>query len=265
MKQIHSVAELKAMARENMLGKYGTAIALAFVMEGIAFVIALACEFMIDTRTVFGIIVMYVIQFILTLVMYIFSVGTSRFYLNICQSRPFNISDLFYGFRHNPDKAILTGLAVFLLGLVCFLPFIGCIIAYIFLKSKGLILAVTLTLILGIVAFVYFMLTYSFALVLIADGRSDLSVIGLLQESRRLMTGNRLRYFYMMVSFLGWLLLGLLTCGIAYLWITPYVNCTSTLFYLDVSGGLPFDRPDVVDVTAKDMQNTDYPDSDYRY
>lgn len=240
MKQTHSVAELKAMARENMLGKYGTAIALSIIMEAISFAVSLACEFMIDTNTIFGRIVLYIIQFILLLVMYIFSVGTCRFYMNICRNRQFRISDLFYGFQHNPDKAIVTGFLILLISAACFIPFIGCAAACLILDQALLILAAAFALILGITAYFYFTITYGFSFVLLADDRNDLTVIGLLRESRRLMAGNRLRYFYMAVSFLGWLLLGLFTCGIAYLWIMPYISCASTLFYLDIIGILPF-------------------------
>ena len=259
MKHTQSVSDLKAMAREYMLGKYGTAIVLAITLNAISIFIGIACEFTIDTNTIFGIVVFYIVQFLLSLVTCIFSVGVYRFYLNICQNRPFNISDLFYGFSHHPDKAILIELILSLIGFGCLLPFIGFLAAYILLKRTILIVLFTVALVLGILVFFYFSLTYSFAIALLADNKDHLSVTELLRESCRLMTGNKFRYFYMMVSFLGWMFLGLLTCGIAYLWINSYINCTSALFYLDISGRYPFGRQETADEPSPE-NHEDFPD-----
>lgn len=50
MKHTQSVSDLKAMAREYMLGKYGTAIVLAITLNAISIFIGIACEFTIDTE-----------------------------------------------------------------------------------------------------------------------------------------------------------------------------------------------------------------------
>ena len=59
-------------------------------------------------------------------------------------------------------------------------------------------------------------------------------VIQLMRESRQLMKGNRVRFFYLQISFFGLILLSLLTCYIGMLWLIPYMQMTSVLFYRNV-------------------------------
>ena len=52
--------------------------------------------------------------------------------------------------------------------------------------------------------------------------------------SMQLMDGNKGRLFCLHLSFIGWYLLGLLTFGILYLWIIPYVNTATAVFYRQI-------------------------------
>lgn len=49
--------------------------------------------------------------------------------------------------------------------------------------------------------------------------------------SRRLMDGYKGQLFLLDLSFIGWHLLALLTFGIGYLWLTPYISATKAAFY----------------------------------
>ena len=51
---------------------------------------------------------------------------------------------------------------------------------------------------------------------------------------RNLMKGRKLRYFLLQLSFIGWWLLGILTLGLGFLWIIPYMLQTNTQFYLNL-------------------------------
>ena len=62
--------------------------------------------------------------------------------------------------------------------------------------------------------------------------RQDLSSMGCIKESARLMKGHKGRLFYILLSFLGMDILVLLSLGSGSLW-------TYTLFYLDITGQLP--------------------------
>lgn len=49
--------------------------------------------------------------------------------------------------------------------------------------------------------------------------------------SRKLMNGYKLDFFSLKLSFIGWHILALLTLGIGYLWLNPYISATEAVFY----------------------------------
>ncbi len=62
-----------------------------------------------------------------------------------------------------------------------------------------------------------------------------LSVTHYIGESKQLMRGHKGRLFGLYISFIGWFLLSLVTCGIALFWINPYLNATLAAFYNDLA------------------------------
>ena len=55
-----------------------------------------------------------------------------------------------------------------------------------------------------------------------------------IEESMRMMDGHKLELFMLDLSFIGWALLSLLTCGIGFLWLAPYMNMARVNFYEDL-------------------------------
>ena len=80
---------------------------------------------------------------------------------------------------------------------------------------------------------------YSYALTpyLLKD-HPELKFNAAIEESMRLMSGNKMRLFLLDLSFISWFLLGLITFGIAFLWITPYWNTARAAFYEDLMSDL---------------------------
>lgn len=50
-------------------------------------------------------------------------------------------------------------------------------------------------------------------------------------RSRRLMKGHKWEAFCLSLSFIGWVLLAIPTCGLLYLYVGPYMGTTFALFY----------------------------------
>lgn len=80
---------------------------------------------------------------------------------------------------------------------------------------------------------------YSYALTpyLLKD-HPELKFNAAIEESMRLMSGNKMRLFLLDLSFIGWFLLGLITFGIAFLWVTPYWNTARAAFYEELMKAL---------------------------
>ena len=59
------------------------------------------------------------------------------------------------------------------------------------------------------------------------------------EESIRLMEGNRLRLFRLHLSFIGWLLLSVLTLGVLLFWVIPYREIACAHFYEELKEKKP--------------------------
>lgn len=53
----------------------------------------------------------------------------------------------------------------------------------------------------------------------------------IVEESERLMNGNRCSFFWLGLTFIGWSILASLTFGIGMLWLIPYMSTTFICFY----------------------------------
>lgn len=52
--------------------------------------------------------------------------------------------------------------------------------------------------------------------------------------SVKLMKGNKFRLFCLHFSFIGWIFLSILTCGILIFYVTPYIQVAQAAFYDDL-------------------------------
>ena len=77
---------------------------------------------------------------------------------------------------------------------------------------------------------------YSYMLVpYILLDEPDLSPTEVLKRSEQLMKGNRWRAFLLDLSFLGWIIFGILTLGIGLVfWTNPYMDSTDAALYLEL-------------------------------
>lgn len=55
-------------------------------------------------------------------------------------------------------------------------------------------------------------------------------------KSRHLMDGHKTDLFVLDLSFIGWWLLSIITCGIGFIWLTPYYRQTKANFYRKLAG-----------------------------
>jgi len=77
------------------------------------------------------------------------------------------------------------------------------------------------------------MLRYSLVLYVVADDET-VHASAAVRRSSELMQGNCLRLIVLWLRFLGWYLLAVLTLGIGFLWLIPYMFASMASFYQDV-------------------------------
>ncbi len=131
------------------------------------------------------------------------SLGIILVYLKVADEKPITVSDIFEGFYDFWSAfkvTFLVGLFTLLWSLLFIIP--GIIKSY----------------------------SYSMALYILAENKG-MSALEAIRQSKEMTEGHKMDLFVLELSFLGWALLGVLTFGIAYIWIIPYMSTTLTNFY----------------------------------
>lgn len=92
--------------------------------------------------------------------------------------------------------------------------------------------------ILVILAFAILLTILELALMLtpyIIIEHEHLGTIEAMSLSIKMMKGNKWKFFVIELSFIGWAILSMLTFGIGFLWLIPYIRLTEANFYRDLS------------------------------
>ena len=63
----------------------------------------------------------------------------------------------------------------------------------------------------------------------------DLGYKAVLDKSAEMMNGHKMELFVLQLSFIGWMLLGCITFGLAFIYVSPYMQATYVNFYHKVS------------------------------
>lgn len=222
-----SIRTLKQNARRLLPGNYSFLALITVVISFCSLVLSYLDTFAVPVIDgLFSLVQNFAFLLVINMICTLLQAGTYRLYLNLAQGQSLQFRDLFFAFENHPEP-----IAAFSL--------ISLIVEYGFLY-----LAVTLVLpnpsaafaVLSVIVgsfLLWFHLTYSAVLFLHASHPWS-SIRELMRESRTLMRGHRLHFLLLELSFLGVLLLGLLSLGIGFLFVLPYRAMTHTLFYLDL-------------------------------
>jgi uncharacterized membrane protein len=230
-----SCKELKRIARENLTGHYKTPMG-AFLMAGlVTFAIELPFSMLLQSEypTVIQTVIYYIVEILVSLLGVVLSAGVLDIHLNMARHRDYQLSQTFGLVRARPDRYLIEGFLVMAITFVVMVPGIAVsVYASYHPTTFPIILAIALTL-LGVCAAVYLALRFSLVYYILLDD-DEVTPVGALSRSAELMEGNIWRLFVLYLSFLGYMLLGMLTLGIGMLWIVPYQTQTVTQFYLAV-------------------------------
>ncbi|MDZ8117132.1 DUF975 family protein [Pontiella agarivorans] len=209
--------DLTAEARESLRGNWGMAV-LGYVLYT---ALSFAISFFVIAATIFvgavaglgggdaeaaGTMISGVAQLFQLFVMPPVMVGFFAYYLGLAQEDEARLELLFAGFKR-------------------------------FWKSLGVyffyMLFIYLWMLLLIIPGIIKCFSYSQAFFIIADdeGCGPLEAIS---RSKEMMAGNKWKFFCLNLRFIGWSLLALLTLGIGYLWLVPYMQTSLAKFYEDV-------------------------------
>jgi uncharacterized membrane protein len=134
------------------------------------------------------------------------TLGLCGYFLHRSRKENYSFGNLFEGFRFF-EKSFLLGL----------------------LQSLFIFLWSLLFIVPGIVK----SCSYAMSFFIMKDNPS-MNVINVITESKKMMRGHRRRFFSLCFSFFGWAMLCVLSFGIGFLWLVPYMRLTFANFYVDI-------------------------------
>ena len=190
---------LKSNAKSQLKGKWGIAV--------ISFLIGIIITSIFSTISNFvesdGLIC--VLQILNLLVVGAMCYGLCNISLKFASNSEVQIGDIFAGFN---GKVYLKTLGL------CILVGLAVAIGTILLIIPGIILS----------------LMYSQAFFILCED-NDKGIVQCMKESAEMMKGHKCELFVLQLSFILWVILGIITCGIAMLWVTPYMYVTYANYY----------------------------------
>ena len=239
-----SSGELKRFARELLQGRFGVPMIAVLIFYFVPNLLLLPFQLLYQTdQGPLQSTLLFAVSLIITLIASLLAVGMLHLHLSLARGGSCQISDILWAFSHAPLKFFWASIRIALIILSYGIPFFAVIALSTVLHSTSALSSLSYGIWMGFSILAYLILSlfltmrYALVFFLLIDAPAA-AVQDAFLESRRLMKGNIGRYFYLTMSFLGWNVLALLTCGIGYLWVYPYMLQTYTNFYLDVNGEL---------------------------
>lgn len=209
---MRSCKELRATARQALSDNWGTAAAIMLVYLLISFILGIPSQVadllkMTDNAGSNLPALLSGSSLVISLLFLPMQWGISTMFLDLHRGGTISFDGLFEGFTGGRYTRILRTY----------------LLSYIIVCLWTLLLIIP-----GI------MKALSYALMpFILRDEPELSAREVLAKSSAMMHGRRWHLFCLYLSFIGWILLALLTCGIGILWLTPYMQTAFAAFYED--------------------------------
>ncbi len=90
--------------------------------------------------------------------------------------------------------------------------------------------------------------SYSQTFYILAEDK-NIGINDAIDKSKKMMEGNKWKFFCLGCRFIGWGLLCILTLGIGFFWLVPYFQVSMAKFYDDIKGkGVEVPKPQVPEV-----------------
>ena len=172
-----------------------------------------------------------------------FTLGSVIFFLTFVRGGQAELGMMFHGFKRFGTALgayLLVAIFVWLWMLLAMLPgiIVGIILGVVIGEASGsrspaVMIAVVFGAIPGVIVGTIKQLSYAQTLYLIAD-RWDLGALQAITASKELMVGHKGNLFFLGLRYSGWALLCILTLGIGFLWLGPYMGTGLARFYDDL-------------------------------
>lgn len=235
-------SEIRANARKSLTGKWGKAALLTLVYAIIVFVINFVCRLI----PVVGGIILFVISTPI-------SFGLLVSFMKLKRDEDVNYTDfLSFGFSSfakvwgvfgNIILKMILPVCLLVIFIILLVVSIGGSVASLVIAESSSGVAgfgfLGFVSIVGYIASLIYVIVkgylYSLSYYILNDN-PNMTGKEIVETSEKLMKGNRSKFFWLGLTFIGWAFLAGLTFGIGMLWLMPYVMVSMICFYEDLIG-----------------------------
>ena len=229
-----SASEIRLNARKALKGKWGEAVLMTLAYALFLYIVNFILNFIPVVGSIISLIISVPISY-----------GFVASFIDLKRNQETNAftftSEGFGQFSKTWAvylRTVLKYILVVVLFLISTVLWIGIPFATIF-PTGGLDLSylkwVPFFLILSLVSYIWLFGIYSLSYCIIKDN-PDMSSKEIVKERAKLIKGNRLKLIWLIISFIGWDILSILTFGIGLLWVSPYIQVSIIEFYEQLSG-----------------------------
>lgn len=239
MKQTKNAKAIKAIARERLLGNYGTTIGAMILYRFIAFILINIVSAAIIPANLLTYFIYFGATILVSLFLGVFDSGLAYLFMNLVYSQSVSTADLFHGFKNHPDKAILLHVPIAIVNTLTMIPLQ--ILSALLVKDtrttaiiapRYIVFAICVSVVMTIIN-LYVRLMFSQSYYILQDFPEKRST-EILKASMKLMKGSKLRLLLLYISFIPITLLGSLACFIPLLWVGAYTSASDAAFYQDL-------------------------------
>lgn len=224
-------SELRRKAREALDGHWGKGVGITLIYIIITGILGVSFELLPFGRiSIAPGADISAFSFLITLLCLPLQWGFYVFFMRFLRDEPAPAGRLFDGYRQ-----------------------FGRVFLTILLQSVYTFLWSLLLLVPGVIkAFSYAMTPY------VLRDHPELRCNGAIEESMRLMRGNKLKLFLLVLSFIGWALLCILTLGFGFLLLAPYYRTSIAAFYEDLklSDAMQNASPEILESVVETPEGT---------
>ncbi|MCR5272322.1 MAG: DUF975 family protein [Lachnospiraceae bacterium] len=235
------ILELKRIARGNLTFKYKVPM-LAVLFSYLASVVINTpfSDNYLTNPTLSSNIIFLLASLLSGLLLSIIMYGQIYIHLKLARLGDPKMGDIFVFFKNQPDRYLLGSLLMLLIVVCSALPFylLAFLSNILFYESYTLNFAVNIILMIcSVLACLLACVKLTMFPFFLVD-RTDLSITECFLLSNKKSHGQLGRLIKIHLSFLGFYLLSVLSMGIGFVWVLPYVTQTFTVLYLDIIGEL---------------------------
>ncbi|MEG1312180.1 MAG: DUF975 family protein [Romboutsia sp.] len=226
--------ELKKLTKSQIKGHWTTPVLLTLVYTVLMILVSSFQEYAYSS-------VMNIMAFIVVSAIGVWAtIGIPNFYLEfIKKDGKAEFKDILVSSNKLLKSLIYTiviSLISIVIGIVSVFMYTGILVGGFFSFDSLTIMATLASIIIILISVAFIIFSFAIAQTpYIILEKEDLGVFSAMKLSIEMMKGNKWKYFVLELSFLGWGILSVITLGIGFLWLIPYISLATTNFYKDIS------------------------------